>query len=166
MPADASVEAQELRPDISLAFLMVLRFFNATASHPIQSSDEIFEIRAMEKPDRPIETAPDPMCVAIMSTAPDILLAKRIAHVLVEEKLAACVQLTPPSLSIYEWNGELQGDEEIGMLIKTSRAMARTAIERLLEMHPYDVPEAIVVPIVGGHLDYLNWVCQQTRHDC
>ena len=115
----------------------------------------------MEKPDRPIETAADPMCVAIMSTAPDILLAKRIAHFLVEEKLAACVQLTPACLSIYEWNGELQGDEEVGMMIKTSRAAARAAIERLLELHPYDVPEAIVVPIVGGHLDYLNWVCQQ-----
>jgi periplasmic divalent cation tolerance protein len=117
----------------------------------------------MEKSDRPIETAADPMCVAIMSTAPDILLAKRIAHVLVEEKLAACVQLSPPALSVYEWQGEVHGDEEIGMVIKTSRSAARQAIERLLEMHPYEVPEAIVVPIVGGHFDYLNWVCQQTQ---
>lgn len=117
----------------------------------------------MEKTDRPIETAADPMCVAVLSTAPDILLAKRIAHVLVEEKLAACVQLSAPTLSIYEWRGEVQGDEEIGMVIKTSRSAARKAIERLLELHPYEVPEAIVVPVVGGHLDYLNWVCQQTQ---
>lgn len=117
----------------------------------------------MDKSERPLQTAADPMCVVVLSTAPDILLAKRIAHVLVEEKLAACVQLTPPSLSIYEWNAEVQGDEEIGMIIKTSRSAARAAIDRLVQMHPYDVPEAIVVPVVGGHGDYLNWVCQQTQ---
>lgn len=117
----------------------------------------------MDTSERPIQTAPDPMCVVILSTAPDLLLAKRIAHVLVEEKLAACVQLTPPTLSIYEWNGEVQGDEEIGMIIKTSRSAARDAIDRLVQLHPYDVPEAIVVPVVGGHADYLNWVCRQTQ---
>lgn len=116
----------------------------------------------MDTAERLAQTAADPMCVVILSTAPDILLAKRIAHVLVEEKLAACVQLTPPSLSIYEWKGEVQGDEEIGMIIKTSRSAARDAIDRLVQMHPYDVPEAIVLPIVGGHSEYLNWVSQQT----
>ena len=117
----------------------------------------------MDTSDRPIQTATDPMCVVVLSTAPDVLLAKRIAHVLVEEKLAACVQLTPPTLSIYEWNGQVQGDEEIGLIIKTSRSAARAAIDRLLQMHPYDVPEAIVLPVVGGHHDYLNWVGQQTQ---
>lgn len=116
----------------------------------------------MDTVERPTQTAADPMCVVILSTAPDVLLAKRIAHVLVEEKLAACVQLTQPCLSIYEWKGEVQGDEEIGMIIKTSRAQARQAIDRLVQMHPYEVPEAVVVPVVGGHLDYLNWVSQQT----
>ena len=110
----------------------------------------------------PIATAADPMCVLVLSTVPDVLVAKRIAHVLIEEKLAACIQLQPPALSIYEWQGEIKGDEEIGLVIKTSRAVAREAISRLLELHPYDVPEAIVVPIVGGHHDYLNWVCQHT----
>lgn len=102
------------------------------------------------------------MCVVILSTAPDILLAKRIAHLLVEERLAACVQLTPPSLSVYEWKGEVQGDEEIGLVIKTTRAVARQTIERLVQLHPYEVPEAIVLPVVGGHHAYLNWVSQQT----
>lgn len=113
--------------------------------------------------DQSRRSATDPICVVILSTAPDVLLAKRIAHVLVEEKLAACVQLTAPCLSIYQWNDEVQGDQEIGMVIKTSRAAARSAIDRLVEMHPYDVPEAIVLPIVGGHSDYLNWVSQQTQ---
>ncbi len=117
----------------------------------------------MDPTERPIQTATDPMCVVILSTAPDVLLAKRIAHVLIEEKLAACVQLTPPALSVYEWNGEVQGDEEIGLIIKTSRSAARDAVDRLVQLHPYDVPEAIVVPVVGGHSDYLNWVSQQTQ---
>jgi periplasmic divalent cation tolerance protein len=108
------------------------------------------------------QSAPDPMCVVILSTAPDVLLAKRIAHILIEEKLAACVQLMPSCLSIYEWNGEVQGDQEVPMVIKTSRNAARGAIARLIELHPYEVPEAVVVPIVGGHYDYLNWVSQQT----
>lgn len=106
--------------------------------------------------------AHDPMCVMILSTAPDILLAKRIAHVLVEEHLAACVQLTPPMLSVYEWQGVIQGDEEIGMVIKTSRAVARQTIDRLVELHPYEIPQATVVPIVGGYFPYLNWVSEQS----
>lgn len=116
----------------------------------------------MESIERVAPTAADPMCVVILTTAPDILLAKRIAHILVEEKLAACVQLMPACLSIYEWKDEVQGDEEIPMVIKTSRNAARNAIARLIELHPYEVPEAIVLPVVGGHHDYLNWVSQQT----
>lgn len=107
--------------------------------------------------------APDPMCVMILSTAPDLLLAKRIAHILVEEHLAACVQLSPPILSVYEWKGEIQGDEEVGMVIKTSRAIARQTIERLVELLPYEVPQATVVPLVGGYFPYLSWVSEQTR---
>ena len=106
--------------------------------------------------------APDPMCVMIFSTAPDILLAKRIAHILVEEHLAACVQLTSPMLSVYEWQGEIQGDEEIGVVIKTSRAIARQTIDRLVQLHPYEIPQATVAPLVGGYFPYLSWVSEQT----
>jgi len=105
----------------------------------------------------------DPRCVLILSTVPDILLAKRVAHILVEEKLAACVQLTPALLSIYEWNGEVQGDQEVGLIIKTSQAASNAAVDRLLQLHPYDVPEAVIVPATGGHGEYLNWVNQQTQ---
>ena len=115
----------------------------------------------MSPADPTAATATDPTCVVVLSTAPDILLAKRIAHVLIEERLAACVQLTPPTLSVYEWNGEVQGAEEIGLIIKTTRSIARQTIDRLVGLHPYDVPEAIVLPVVGGHHGYLTWVSQQ-----
>jgi len=101
--------------------------------------------------------------VLILSTAPDVLLAKRIAHILIEERLAACVQLTPPVLSIYEWEGEVQGADEIGLIIKTTEQVAQQAVERLVELHPYDVPEAVVIPITGGHDPYLQWLDQQTQ---
>lgn len=117
----------------------------------------------MNRSDSVVPSAPDPICVVILSTVPDALLAKRVAHVLIEEKLAACVQIMPPSLSMYEWNGEVQGEEEIGLIIKTSRSTGSAAIERLLAMHPYEVPEVIVLPIVGGNIDYLNWVSRQTQ---
>ena len=101
--------------------------------------------------------------VVILSTAPDLLLAKRIAHILVEEQLAACVQLTQPMLSIYEWKGSVEGAQEVGLIIKTTRRVADVAVERLLQLHPYEIPEAIVLPVVGGHQPYLAWLSAQTQ---
>jgi periplasmic divalent cation tolerance protein len=101
--------------------------------------------------------------VVILSTAPDVLLAKRIAHILIEERLAACVQLTPAMLSIYEWGGEVQGADEIGLIIKTTGDVAQKAVERLVALHPYDIPEAVVIPMIGGHAPYLQWLHHQTR---
>lgn len=96
--------------------------------------------------------------VVILTTTPDILLAKRIAHVLIEEHLAACVQLMPPMLSVYEWKGEIQGDEEIGLSIKTRASATQQVIDRIVELHPYEVPEVIVLPIIDGHAPYLAWL--------
>ena len=63
---------------------------------------------------------------------------------------------------MYEWQGEVQGDEEIGIVIKTSRAVARQTIDRLVQLHPYEIPQATVVPLVGGYFPYLSWVSEQT----
>lgn len=96
--------------------------------------------------------------VMVMTNAPDLLLAKRIAHVLIEEQLAACVNIMPPMLSVYGWEGEIQGTEEIPMIIKTTANKQQAMIDRLVSLHPYEVPEAIVIPVLGGHMPYLNWV--------
>jgi periplasmic divalent cation tolerance protein len=101
-------------------------------------------------------------CVMILSTTPDLLLAKRIAHILVEEKLAACVQLQPSLLSIYEWHGQMQGEQEVGLIIKTSQAIYKETINRIVQIHPYEVPEIVVLPIKDGHQPYLKWINQQT----
>lgn len=101
---------------------------------------------------------PQPDVVMVMTNAPDLLLAKRIAHLLIEEKLAACVNIGAPMLSIYGWKGEVEGDEEIPMMIKTTEDKQQAMIARLVELHPYDIPEAIVVPVTGGYAPYLDWV--------
>lgn len=100
--------------------------------------------------------------VVILSNAPDLLLAKRIAHMLVEEHYAACVNLGASTLSMYMWEGKLEGTEEIPITIKTSKARAPALISRLLELHPYDVPEVLVLPVLGGSIRYLDWVRDQS----
>lgn len=100
--------------------------------------------------------------VVVLSNAPDQLLAKRIAHMLVEEGLAACVNLGAPVLSMYMWQGTLEGAEEIPLVIKTTNSALPALTERLTELHPYEVPEILVMAVTGGAKPYLDWVREQT----
>lgn len=100
--------------------------------------------------------------VLVISNAPDLLLAKRVAHVLVEDGLAACVNLGATGLSIYAWQGQVEVAQEIPIHIKTTYARHQAVIQALAKMHPYDVPEIIVLPVIGGAAPYLDWVRQQT----
>lgn len=99
--------------------------------------------------------------VLIISNAPDSLLAKRIAHVLVEDGLAACVNLGQSALSVYRWQGEIEGAEEVPLTIKTTYGMHQAVVQTLARLHPYDVPEIIVIPVIGGLASYLDWVREQ-----
>ena len=101
--------------------------------------------------------------VVVLSNAPDMLLAKRIAHMLVEEYLAACVNLGAPGLSMYMWEDKLEGTEEVPLTIKTTRGSLPALAERLKELHPYDVPEFLVLPVLGGLHSYMEWVRAQAR---
>lgn len=99
--------------------------------------------------------------VLVISNAPDLLLAKRIAHVLVEDGLAACVNLGAPILSIYHWEGQIEGADEVPMWIKTTAGQQHALVQALAKLHPYEVPEIIVVPVIGGSAAYLDWVRNQ-----
>lgn len=99
--------------------------------------------------------------VLVISNAPDLLLAKRIAHVLVEDGLVACVNLGAPILSIYHWDGQIEGADEIPMWIKTTAGQQHAVVQALAKLHPYKVPEIIVVPVIGGSAPYLDWVRNQ-----
>lgn len=100
--------------------------------------------------------------VLVLSNAPDALLAKRIAHVLIEERLAACVHLGAAGLSMYMWQDTLEGTEEIPLVAKTTRARLQALVDRLRQLHPYEVPEILVVPVLGGLASYMDWMREQT----
>ena len=96
--------------------------------------------------------------VLVLSNAPDEAVATHIADALVSEGLAACVNIGTPVQSSYRWQGVVEKATEIPLTIKTTASKQANLIERLIALHPHDVPEAIVVPIIGGYAPYLNWV--------
>lgn len=89
--------------------------------------------------------------------------AERIARALVEERLAACVNIVPGITSIYRWKGVVEQEAELLLVIKTLGERVEPLKARLLELHPYELAEAVVIPIGGGHGAYLEWIAQQVR---
>lgn len=101
----------------------------------------------------------------LLSTCPDAASAETIARALVGERLAACVTRLPGAVSLYEWQGELEQAEEVQLLIKTRGDRLPQAIARVRELHPYELPEALALPISAGLPAYLDWVRLQTDED-
>jgi periplasmic divalent cation tolerance protein len=98
----------------------------------------------------------------VFSTAPDAGTAERIARALVEEGLAACVNRIPGLRSTYLWGGAIHDEEEILMIAKTTAARLPALRERLVALHPYELPEVVAVQLVDGHHPYLRWVAAAT----
>ena len=96
-----------------------------------------------------------------LSTAPDEDTARRLAKGMVESRLAACVSVVPGIHSTYHWNGEVATASEVLLLIKCSQDREADLESWLVEHHPYEVPELIILPIEGGHLPYLKWVAER-----
>jgi len=103
-----------------------------------------------------------PDALLLLSTCPDAETAAAIARTLVEERLAACVNRVPGLTSIYRWRGEMHEDGEVLLLIKTTGERYEALRARLVELHPYEVPELIALEITAGHAPYLNWLREQT----
>lgn len=101
--------------------------------------------------------------VVIRSTVPSRDDAIRISTALVEERLAACVQVGGPITSVYRWEGEIKTDEEWVLEAKTRDASQAALVTRLTELHPYEVPEILVFPVEGGHGPYLEWITRETE---
>ena len=89
---------------------------------------------------------------------PDAASAQRLAEALVNEALAACVSRLPGVVSTYRWQGAVTTDMEELLLIKTTAGRFEALRQRLLELHPYELPELIAVPVERGHAAYLDWV--------
>jgi periplasmic divalent cation tolerance protein len=94
----------------------------------------------------------------VLTTCPDAASAERIARVLVEEGLAACVNILPPMRSIYRWKGKIEDSNELLLVIKSSTARFPAIRDRVQALHPYELPEIIAVPIADGLPDYLAWL--------
>lgn len=101
----------------------------------------------------------DPVVVAL-STCPDEQTAREIAERLVTERLATCVNRVGGVQSTYFWDGGLQDDAEILLIIKTTAARLPALRERIRTLHPYELPELIALNVVGGNEGYLDWVRQ------
>ncbi len=96
--------------------------------------------------------------VAVLTTAPSAEAADRIGTALVEERLAACANLVPGVSSVFRWNGQVSREAEILVVLKTTAARLGDLRRRLVELHPYEVPEVIAVDVREGHPPYLDWV--------
>jgi periplasmic divalent cation tolerance protein len=100
--------------------------------------------------------------VIVLTTAPDAERAESWARTLVEERLAACVNVHAPMVSFYRWKGAVERDEERQVVIKTTAARLDELKVRLFALHSYELPEFIVLDGVGGSEEYLGWVRQST----
>ena len=100
----------------------------------------------------------------VLSTINDLEDANLVARHLVSEKLAACVNILPKMTSVYHWRGTLEETLEHLIIIKTSEDRVETLMNRLKELHPYDLPEILAVPVESGLPSYLKWVFQETRN--
>lgn len=100
--------------------------------------------------------------VVVFVTAPQGE-ASGLARALVEQRLAACVNILPVVRSVYTWQGELCEEDEALLVIKTRAALLEDLRARVVALHSYDVPEVIALPITGGHAPYLSWLAENTR---
>ena len=100
----------------------------------------------------------------VLSTLDNRSRAEEIALTLLQERLVACVNIVGPALSLYHWQGSIERDEEYVLLMKTADHLVSLLTARLQELHPYDVPEVLAVPIDAGASAYLTWMAQSIRH--
>lgn len=99
----------------------------------------------------------------VLTNVPEEALAKSLARSLVEEGLAACVNILAPVASIYRWQGQLEHAVEIPLLVKTTQARYQELEQAILAAHPYDVPEIVALPLAAGLPAYFEWMQEQTR---
>lgn len=103
-----------------------------------------------------------PEYVIVLTTLPADVESRDFGRTLVEERLAACVNLLPAMDSVYRWEGQIEHDTERQVIIKTSRERVVALWERIRELHPYETPEFVVLSIQDGSDAYLRWIGDST----
>ena len=97
----------------------------------------------------------------VYMTAGDKDEARKIGKALVESNLAACVNIIDPMMSIYQWKGELQEDQETILIGKTTQEKIEALKEKVVSIHSYECPCILTLPVSGGHAPFINWVVDQ-----
>ena len=100
----------------------------------------------------------------VLCTVPDREVGQRVARTLVDEKLAACVNVVPGLHSTYRWQGTIETADEALLLVKTTAERFAALRDRLVALHPYELPEVIAVDVAAGSPAYLEWVVDGTRN--
>lgn len=103
--------------------------------------------------------------VIVLTTLPADVDAESLARALVDERLAACVNILPPMQSIYRWQGAVEQASERQLLIKTGVARVKELKARVMSLHPYDVPEFVLLLSDGGSDEYLSWIKASTERE-
>ena len=101
----------------------------------------------------------------VLSTIDQRSTALSLAHRLVDENLVACVNIIPGISSVYKWQGKIEESSEVLLVLKSTQDRVEAMTMRLQELHPYDVPEILVLPVEGGSVAYLEWVEKVTRSE-
>jgi periplasmic divalent cation tolerance protein len=99
----------------------------------------------------------------VVVTGPDAEWLAGFTRTLVEERLAACGHVQAAVRSLYRWNGAVQDEAEARVGLHTRRSLVQAIVARAAELHPYDVPCVIALPLVDGNPDYLRWIAAETR---
>ncbi len=99
----------------------------------------------------------------VLCTCPDIVCAKTIAAELINDKIAACVNIIPAVTSIYKWQGKIECTEEVQMLIKSQQPFFEQVNRKINQLHPYETPEMIALNIQQGDKHYINWIADSMK---
>jgi periplasmic divalent cation tolerance protein len=102
------------------------------------------------------------MVAVVYTTINEIQTARRMAKTLVEEQLVACVNIIPKIESYYKWKGKIENEEEVLIIAKTVDKNVKKTIQRIKQLHSYEVPDIIILPIVGGLKEYLDYIANET----
>jgi len=103
-----------------------------------------------------------PSHIVVMITVPSREVGEQIGSALVERRLAACVNIVPGIASIFHWQGNVENDNELLLIAKTRGDLFNRLATSVKQIHPYDVPEVIAVPIIAGSNEYLAWIDTET----
>ena len=106
---------------------------------------------------------PKEAVTVVVTTAPDADVAESLGRRLVEERLAACANVIPGVTSVFRWEGEVQTEGEVLVLLKSTESVFAALRDRLVTLHPYDVPEVLRLPVAAGSDAYLDWVREEVR---